>query len=78
MKSWGVSIASEKKIRVEAKELAGDNLRAELTPLTFNCNDGSEEVREAPMAYIPCLWESIQNTLDLNDNVGRRSVQSVV
>lgn len=71
MKSWGVSIASEKQMRLEAKELIGDNLRAELIPLTFTCKDGSEEVKETPMAYIPRLWDSLHNNLEHNDDEKR-------
>lgn len=74
MKSWGVGIASEKDMRLEAKELVGDNIKAELTPLTFPCKDGGEEVRQATMAYVPRLWESIQATLEHNDDERRRYV----
>lgn len=67
MKSWGVEIASERKLRSEAKELVADNVRAELAPLTFSSKGGGEEVKQVPLAYIPHLWEMVEGLLNEND-----------
>lgn len=66
MNSWGVGLASERKMRVEASELVGDNLNAELTPFSFPHKDGGEVIQNAPYAYIPNLWEKIKDLLDQN------------
>lgn len=46
-------MASEKKMRVEASELVGDNLCAELAPFSYPYQDGGEIIRDAPYTYIP-------------------------
>ena len=68
---WGIGIASEKIMRVEASELVGENLGAELTPFTFTHKDGGEVIENAPMAYIPNLWEKIKSLLDQNEDDSR-------
>lgn len=65
---WGIGIASEKKMRVEAAELVGDNLCAELAPFSFPHQDGGEVIRSAPCAYIPDLWRKIKDMLDQNSD----------
>lgn len=45
---WGLDIASEKKMRVEARELVGDNLQSEMVPFSFKHKDGGEIIKEAP------------------------------
>ena len=61
---WGVGIASERKMRVEAAQLVGDNLSAELTPFSFPHKDGGEEIKNAPFAHIPNLWRKVKDLLD--------------
>jgi len=63
---WGVGIASEQKMRLKAAELVGNNLGAELTPFSFPHKDGSEEILNAPHAYVPNLWEKVKDLLDQN------------
>ena len=65
MNEWGLTIASEKRMRKVASELIGDNLEAELAPMSFSHKDGGEVIKEAPIAYILRLWEKIE---DLNQN----------
>jgi hypothetical protein len=65
---WGVGLASERKMRVEASELVGENLRSELTPFSFAHKDGGEVIRSAPYAYIPNLWEKVKDMLDKNSD----------
>lgn len=66
-KTWGVSIASERMMRIEAKELVGDGFDAENVPFSFSLKDGGEEMRLAPYAYVTSLWDKIEAMLDQND-----------
>ena len=66
-KAWGVSIASERKMRTKAKEMVGDCLEAENVPFSFSLKEGGEEMRLAPYAYVTSLWERIEALLDQND-----------
>ena len=65
---WGVSLASERKMRVEATELVGENLCSELTPFSFPHKDGGEVIRNAPYAYVPNLWDKVKDMLDRNSD----------
>lgn len=60
-----MSIASERKLRKRSKEVVTDNLKAEGVPFTFSLKSGGEEIRAAPLAYIPDLKEIFQ-MLDKN------------
>ena len=60
-KVWGVSIASERKMRERAKDLVGDHLLAEKAPFSFTLKDGGEEIRCAPYAN---LWDKVTSMLD--------------
>lgn len=66
MAMWGIGVASEKDMRVEARELVGDNIGAEMVPFSFAHQDGGEVIKEAPCAYIPQLWKKIEDMLDQN------------
>ena len=68
MNEWGLTIASEKRMRKVASELIGDNLEAELAPMSFSHKDGGEVIKEAPIAYIPRLWEKIEDLLNQNSD----------
>ena len=59
-------------MRSEAKELIGDNICAEMVPFSFNHKDGGEEIRPAPMAYIPNLWEKIEDLLEQNNDNNKK------
>ena len=66
MKEWKITFASEVKERHLAKELVGPNLTSEMVPFTFALDSG-EEIREAPMAYVPDLGAKVEQLLDQND-----------
>ena len=69
MKLRGISIASERKMSNEAKELVADNiLCAEMVPFSFSHKDGGEEIKPAAMAYIPDLWDKITDMLERNND----------
>ena len=76
MNEWGIAIASEKGMRKEASELVGDNLEAELAPMSFTCKDGGEVIREAPIAYVPRLWEKIKDIVDQNSDGKHNQTQN--
>lgn len=66
MGAWNIKLASEDKERSLATELVGPNLEAEPVPMTFPLDRG-EEIRKAPMAYIPNLPAKIVQLLNQND-----------
>ena len=63
MNEWGLTIASEKRMGKVASELIGDNLEAELAPMSFSHKDG-EVIKDVPIAFIPRLWEKIEDLLN--------------
>ena len=66
---WNLKMDSEAKERKLRKGLIGDNIECEAVPLTFPLDGGKggEEVRQAPMAYVPNLVEKVVQLLDQND-----------
>ena len=67
MRAWKISFGSEAKQRVLAKNIIGSNLAGEMVPFTFPLDAGGEEIRKAPMVYIPDLHAKIIQLLDQND-----------
>ena len=62
-----MSVASERRMRLEATSLIGDQVEAELIPLVYPCKDvRGEEVKMTPAAYVKDLWEAVRNNLDKN------------
>ena len=57
-------------MRSEATVLIGDNLKAELAPFHFTNKNGREEIKQAPMAYIPHLSNRVEEILNRNDTRG--------
>lgn len=62
-----MNITSEAKMRKRAAELIGDRVKAELVPMTFSCQDGGDEIRPTPYAYLSSIWESVRDMLDNYD-----------
>lgn len=77
MNKWGISMASEKKMRQEATNLVGDNLIAEMAPFSFAHQDGGEIIEHAAVAYIPNLWEKFKDLLDQSSDDIRGYVTGV-
>ena len=67
LKEWGVSLSSEKKQRVVAREIIGENLEAEAVPFTFSLKRGGEEIRAAALCYVPELLDKVVSLLEEND-----------
>ena len=63
---WKINIASEQHLRKRSKEVVTDNLKAEGVPFTFSLKSGSEEIRAAPLVFIPDLKAKIFHLLDKN------------
>ena len=64
MREWKISFGTEYKERSLAKDLIGANVTSETVAFTFPLNGGGEEVRKAPMAYIPDLPAKVIQLLD--------------
>lgn len=67
MSGWKVHLDSEAKERSLAKALVGPNLASEMVAFSFALDGGGEEIRKAPMAYIPNLPQKVIQLLDQND-----------
>ncbi len=68
MSSWKISFGSEPKQRALSSELIGTNLKCENAPFTFYFDHHTyEEVRKAPLAYVPDLVGKVTQLLDQND-----------
>ena len=68
LKEWKINLASEAKERVLAKKLVGPNLKAEMVAFSFSLDGGAaEEVRMAPLAYIPDLIGKVKQLLEQSD-----------
>lgn len=66
----GVEIASEAKMRKEAKLYTSEeNLQADYVPFTFPLKDNNTiEIHNEPMVYVGNLWAKIVELLNENDN----------
>ena len=68
MKIWGIQIASERRLRLVATELSIDNnVVAENALFSFPLKSGGEELRPAPIAYLPHLKCKILDLLNKNE-----------
>lgn len=67
MKAWNISLSPENKVRSLSLSLVGTNLTSEMVPFTFALDGGGEEVKKAPMAFIPDLPSKVISLLDQND-----------
>ena len=61
-----MKVASEPKLRKRSKEIITTNLQAEVVPFTFSLKSGGEEIRAAPLVYVPELKEKIFQLLEKN------------
>lgn len=55
-----MKVASEPKLRKRSKEIITTNLLAEAVPFTFTLKSGGEEIRAAPLVYVPDLEKIFQ------------------
>lgn len=65
MKSWGMSMCSEKAQReVMATQLTNLSIEGESVPFAFKLKNGGHELRPAPYAYINGLKSALFHHLD--------------
>ena len=67
MKEWGIQISSERSMRSRASDLTDSPLSSEMALFSFPLQSGGEEVRPAPIVYIPDLKKKLFELLDKND-----------
>ena len=60
MKEWGIQISSEKKMRVRAVGLSENKLVSEFALFSFPLKTDGEELRPAPIIYVPHLKDKIE------------------
>ena len=58
LKAFNISLASERKQRVLAKDLVGENYKVESVPFSFTI-DSREVIQEAPFVYVPNLIQKL-------------------
>ena len=69
MKTWGIQIANEKRMRLVAAELSiANDVTAENALFSFSLKSG-EELRPAPIAYLPHLKFKILDLRDKNERL---------
>jgi len=54
------------KMRKRTNELIGDNLHADLAPMTERIKTRGSEIRQIPLSIIPDLWAKVEALLELN------------
>ena len=64
-------MGSERKMRKAAVEMVGTNLLSEAAPFSFCLKSGGEEIRAAPLVYIPDLCAKVLELLEQNERYVR-------
>ena len=67
LKSSGISMAGEERMREISKQIVSDNLKGELAPFSFMLPSGGEEIKGAPLIYIPELVAKVVHLLEENE-----------
>lgn len=62
-----MTIPSEKQQRKLSHEVLGDNLESEAAPFAFQLKHGGEDLRPAPLVYVPDLVTKIFQHLEQNE-----------
>ena len=63
LKTFNISLASERQQRTLATAEAGANLASEMVPFTFPDEGGGETFREAPFVFVPNLIARLSDRL---------------
>jgi hypothetical protein len=64
LKEWRVSVSSERQQRSVARRLLGDNLVAEAALFSFPHPECGEQLKAAPLVYVPNLTLAVVNMLE--------------
>ncbi len=67
LRASGITIPSEKKQQLLSHELLGDNLESEAVPFSFALKHGGEDLRPAPLVYVPDVAAKVFQLLDQNE-----------
>eukprot|EP00731_Ephydatia_muelleri_P021814 Em0014g405a len=70
LKSSGICLAGEERMRQISCQIVGDNLKGEIAPFSFPLPSGGEEVKGSPLVYIPHLVDMVIHLLDENERAG--------
>ena len=54
-------------MRLISRQIVGDNMKGELAPFSFMLPSGGEEIKGAPLIYIPQLVAKVVHLLDENE-----------
>ena len=65
-KSSGICLAGEERMHLISNQIVGDNLKGEIAPFSFTIPSGGEEIKEAPLVYIPHLVDKVVQLLNGN------------
>ncbi|KAL5470750.1 hypothetical protein EMCRGX_G028763 [Ephydatia muelleri] len=78
LKASGVSLAGEQRMRNICRQIVGDNLKGEMALFSFPHPSGGEELRGAPLVYIPDLVQKVVDLLEENErtHLQKLSVQA--
>ncbi|KAL5486459.1 hypothetical protein EMCRGX_G018937 [Ephydatia muelleri] len=67
LKSSGIHLAGEERMRHISSHIVGDNLKGEVAPFTFPLPSGADEIKGAPLVYIPHLVDKVIHFLNENE-----------
>ncbi|KAL5487179.1 hypothetical protein EMCRGX_G019751 [Ephydatia muelleri] len=71
LKSSGICLAGEERMRHISSQIVGDNLKGEIAPFSVTIPSGGEEIKGAPLVFIPHLVDKVVQLLDGNERTGR-------
>ena len=74
LKARGVSLPSEKRQRALSHEILGENLQSEAAPFSFPLKHGGEDLRPAPLVFVPDLPAMVFQHLEQNDRYTHANV----
>ena len=67
LKSSGICLAGEERMCHISSQIVGDNLKGEIAPFSFPIPSGGEEIKGAPLVYVPQLVDKVVQLLEGNE-----------
>ena len=67
LKSSGICLAGEERMCHISSQIVCDNLKGEIAPFLFPIPSGGEEIKGAPLVYIPQLVDKIVQLMEGNE-----------
>ena len=62
-----ICLAGEERMRHISSQIVGNNLKGEIAPFSFTISSGGEEIKGAPLVFIPHLVDKVVQLLDGNE-----------